>query len=57
MDRLIRTKMVFGEDKVLKLHDKSVLVLGLGGVGGYCVEGLLRGGITHLGIVDGASVV
>lgn len=56
MDRLIRTKMVFGEDKVLKLHDKSVLVLGLGGVGGYCVEGLLRGGITHLGIVDGDSV-
>ena len=48
-DRLIR---IIGEDNLKKLNSKRVLVLGLGGVGGYVVESLVRSGINDITIVD-----
>ena len=39
-------------DKIILLKSKTVLVLGLGGVGGYVTESLARGGIGHLILVD-----
>ena len=39
-------------DKIDDLHQKTVLILGLGGVGGYTVEALARSGIGHLILVD-----
>ena len=39
-------------DKINLLKDKSVLILGLGGVGGYTTEALARAGIGHLILVD-----
>ena len=48
-DRLSR---VIGDDKVLQLTEKTVLVLGVGGVGGYVCEALARSGIGKLIIVD-----
>ena len=51
-----RLKYLIGEDNVESLADKCVLVIGLGGVGGYCVESLVRSGIGHLVIVDGDVV-
>ena len=48
-DRLSR---VIGDDKVLHLTEKTVLVLGVGGVGGYVCEALARSGIGKLIIVD-----
>ena len=39
-------------DQVNLLKEKTVLVLGLGGVGGYTVEALVRSGIGHLILVD-----
>ena len=48
-DRLSR---VIGDDKVLQLTEKTVLVLGVGGVGGYVCEALARTGIGKLIIVD-----
>lgn len=48
-DRLSR---VIGDDKVLQLTKKTVLVLGVGGVGGYVCEALARSGIGKLIIVD-----
>ena len=39
-------------DKINLLKSKTVLVLGLGGVGGYVTESLARGGIGHLILVD-----
>ena len=48
-DRLSR---VIGDDKVLQLTEKTVLVLGVGGVGVYVCEALARSGIGKLIIVD-----
>lgn len=47
-----RLSKVIGDDKVLQLTEKTVLVLGVGGVGGYVCEALARSGIGKLIIVD-----
>ena len=46
-----REELLIG-DKIDLLKKKTVLVLGLGGVGGYVVEALTRSGIGHLILVD-----
>ena len=51
-----RLAHLIGEDNVNSLANKCVLVIGLGGVGGYSVESLVRCGIGHLIIVDGDVV-
>ena len=48
-DRLIK---VIGSDNFNFIKNKKVLVLGLGGVGGYIVEGLIRSGIENIIIID-----
>ncbi|MBU5669102.1 tRNA threonylcarbamoyladenosine dehydratase [Peptoniphilus sp. MSJ-1] len=53
MDFLQRTKNMLSEEDVLKINKKSVLVFGIGGVGGSCAESLVRAGIGKIGIVDG----
>ena len=47
-----RLEKVIGSDKVNDLSNKSVLVLGVGGVGGYVVESLARSNIGTLILVD-----
>ena len=46
-----RFKLLVG-DNFLKIQKLSVLVLGVGGVGGYVVESLVRCGIENITIVD-----
>lgn len=41
-----------GEDNFLKIQNTTVLVVGLGGVGGYAVESLVRTGIQNIVIID-----
>lgn len=47
-----RLALVMGREKLAKLHDAHVLVLGVGGVGSNCIEALARGGVGHLSILD-----
>lgn len=47
-----RTAMLLGEDGVARLGKARVAVFGLGGVGGYVVEALARGGIGGLDLID-----
>jgi len=47
-----RLELLIGKENLTLLQQKSVLVIGLGGVGGYVVESLIRSGICHLTIVD-----
>lgn len=47
-----RLEKVIGSDKLNDLSNKSVLVLGVGGVGGYVVESLARSNIGTLILVD-----
>lgn len=47
-----RTRKLFG-DNLDKIQAKTILVIGLGGVGSYVVESLARMGIKHLVLIDG----
>lgn len=47
-----RTKIVIGQDGIDLLRNANILVFGIGGVGSYVVEGLVRAGIGNLTIVD-----
>lgn len=53
---LERTELLLGEDKLNKLKNAHVLVVGLGGVGAYAAEQLCRAGIGRMTIVDGDVV-
>lgn len=43
---------LIGEDNFNKIKSKTVLVVGLGGVGGYAVESLVRSGVGNLILID-----
>ncbi len=51
-----RTKLLFGEESVSKLNKSHVLIIGLGGVGAYAAEQIVRAGIGQVSIVDGDKV-
>lgn len=46
-----RIKPLFGDD-FAKLQNAKVLLLGVGGVGGHCLDCLCRSGVKHITIVD-----
>lgn len=50
--RFSRLEKLIGEEKLINLSKKSVLILGVGGVGGYVAESLARCGIGTLILVD-----
>lgn len=43
---------LIGKDKFSKLQTSNVLVVGIGGVGGYSLEALVRSGIMNISIID-----
>ena len=47
-----RFTTLIGDDKFYLLKNKKVLIVGLGGVGGYVVESLARSGIGSMTLVD-----
>jgi tRNA A37 threonylcarbamoyladenosine dehydratase len=47
-----RTQLMLGDEPVIKLMGKHVLVVGLGGVGGICAEMIARAGVGKMTIVD-----
>ena len=51
-----RFELLIGEEKLKQLQHQRVIVFGVGGVGGYVVEALVRSGIEHLTIVDNDEV-
>ena len=51
-----RTELLFGKEKMDDIAEKRVIILGIGGVGSWCAESLIRSGIHHLTIVDSDRV-
>lgn len=51
MEQLNRFELIIG-DKIHDIINSKVLVLGLGGVGSYAVEALVRSGVSNLVLVD-----
>lgn len=52
MDRLHRTRMLFGENSIQKLSNATVMIVGCGAVGSFAIEALARSGIGHLIVID-----
>lgn len=55
-DLLSRSYMLLGEDMMQCLSNVRIIVFGVGGVGSWCVESLVRTGVKHITIVDGDRV-
>ena len=51
-----RAQLLMGDDFMARLHSCRVIVFGVGGVGSWCVEGLVRSGFRHITIVDSDCV-
>ena len=51
-----RTKLLLGDDSMNRLSGKKVIIFGVGGVGSWCAESLVRSGIRQLTIVDSDRV-
>ena len=51
-EKCIRSELLLGKDRLEKLQQSHVLIVGLGGVGAYCAEQLCRAGIGEMTIVD-----
>jgi tRNA A37 threonylcarbamoyladenosine dehydratase len=47
-----RTELLFGQEKMNKIGQTRVIIFGIGGVGSWCAESLIRSGIEKLTIVD-----
>ncbi len=47
-----RTIQLIGQETFERLQQQRVILFGVGGVGGWCAEALVRTGIRHLTIVD-----
>lgn len=55
-DILSRSRLLFGDGGMERLASLRVIVFGVGGVGSWCAESLVRSGVGHLTIVDCDSV-
>ena len=55
-EELIRTEMLLGERAMQKLAGARVAVFGIGGVGGYAAEALVRSGIGAIDLIDNDTV-
>lgn len=51
-ETFLRTEMLLGAEAMDRLAHAHVVVVGLGGVGGYVVEGLARSGLGRLTLID-----
>lgn len=56
LDQFSRTELLIGKEGVEKLQNSYVAVFGLGGVGGHCVEALVRSGIGKIDLIDNDTV-
>lgn len=56
LNQFSRTQLLLGEDAMKRLSEAKVAVFGIGGVGGYVVEALVRSGVRSFVLVDDDKV-
>lgn len=56
LNQFSRTQLLYGEEAIKKLSDSRVAVFGIGGVGGYVCEALVRSGVGHFDLIDDDKV-
>lgn len=52
LNQFSRTELVIGKEGVEKLNNTKVAIFGLGGVGSFVLEGLVRAGIGNFVLID-----
>ena len=56
MKRFIRNEMLLGREAIEKLKNSKVAIFGIGGVGGYVLEALVRSGVGEIDVIDSDDV-
>ena len=56
LNQFSRTELLFGKEAMDKLQNSRVAVFGIGGVGGYVCEALVRSGVYHFDLIDDDQV-
>ena len=51
-----RAQLLLGSDAMERLNSIKVIIFGVGGVGSWCAESLVRSGISHMTVVDSDRV-
>lgn len=56
LNQFSRTELLLGHEAMEKLKNSTVAVFGIGGVGGYVCEALVRSGVYHFHLIDDDKV-
>ncbi|WP_044937327.1 tRNA threonylcarbamoyladenosine dehydratase [Pseudobutyrivibrio sp. LB2011] len=56
LNQFSRTELLLGKEAMERLENKRVAIFGIGGVGGYVCEALVRSGVGHFDLVDNDTV-
>ena len=56
LNQFSRTQLLIGAEAIKRLSESRVAVFGIGGVGGYVCEALVRSGIGHFDLIDDDKV-
>ena len=56
LNQFSRTELIFGKEAMEKLASSRVAIFGIGGVGGYTVEALIRSGVGAVDLIDDDKV-
>lgn len=56
LNQFSRTQLLLGKDAIDKLMNSRIAVFGIGGVGGYVCEALIRSGVGHFDLIDDDKV-
>lgn len=51
-DFLARTRILFGDERLKKIQESKIVIFGLGGVGSYAAEALVRSGVENFLLID-----
>lgn len=53
---LDRLESLIGKENLNKLQNIKIAIVGIGGVGGYVLEGLVRSGVMNITLIDGDTI-
>ena len=56
LEQFSRTELLIGKEGIEKLNKSKVAIFGIGGVGTFVVEGLVRAGIENFVLVDNDTI-
>lgn len=56
LDQFSRTELLIGKQGIEKLNNAKVAIFGIGGVGSFAVEGLVRAGIENFVLIDNDKI-